>query len=286
MWEQQLVETENGVFEIFTKGEGEPLCVSHLYIEFNANGNRFAGMFEPFYKVFLVNLRGCGNSTDDMTTYNYSMHDSVKDLEAIRKALHIDSWGFAGHSTGGMLALKYAIMHPESLEFIVAGGLCASSDYMRHVGSMYCKDNPNNKRILEILAMLKDPTATLEERRAGSKEWTMMSLYKERSFDNMQSRPNSGKTVSKRLDYYSYEELPTYDLRPQLPEVKTKAYIYGGLYDAQCPYEYAVEAAQLLGNATLTTFSESNHHPSIEEEEKFAAFVTTIFNERAIKEAL
>ncbi|MCH7321374.1 alpha/beta hydrolase [Solibacillus sp. MA9] len=280
MWEQQLIETENGVFEVFISGEGEPICVTHLYSEFNANGNRFAEMFQPFYKVYLVNLRGCGNSTDDTSIYNYSMQDSVKDLEAIRHALHIETWGFAGHSTGGMLALKYAIMHPESLEFIVAGGLCASSDYMRHVGSMYCKENPNNKRILEIMAMLKNPASKIEDRRAGSKEWALMSLYKEKSYDNMVSRPNSGKTVSKRLDYFSYEELPTYDLRPQLPDVKTKAYIYGGLFDAQCPYEYAEEAAKLLGNATLMTFSESNHHPCIEEEEAFAQFVETIFNEQ------
>lgn len=284
MWEQQLIETENGVFEVFTAGEGEPLCVTHLYSEFNANGNRFAAMFVPHYKVYLVNLRGCGNSTADTSILNYSMHDSVEDLEAIRRALEIDSWGFAGHSTGGMLALKYAILHPKSLRFIVAGGLCASSEYMRHVGSMYCKENPNNKRILEILAMLKDPASTLEERRAGSKEWALMSLYKAESYDNMVSRPNSGNTVAKRLDYFSYEELPTFDLRPQLPDVQVKAYIYGGFYDAQCPYDYAEEAAQLLGNATLTTFSESNHHPCIEEEQKFAEFVAAIADEQRKEE--
>ena len=212
MWEQQLIHTENGVFEVFSKGEGSPLCVTHLYSEYNANGSRFAEMFVPFYKVYLVNLRGCGKSTDDLTVFNYSMQDSVEDLEAIRKTLGHETWGFAGHSTGGMLALKYAILHPLNLEFIVAGGLCASSDYMRHPGSIYCKENPNNKRILEILAMLKDPDSTVEQRQAGSKEWALMSLYKEQSVENMVSRPTSGKTVSKRLDYFSYEELPTFDL--------------------------------------------------------------------------
>lgn len=276
MWEQQLIETTRGIFEVFTKGEGKPLCVTHLYSEYNANGNRFAEMFVPYYKVHLVNLRGCGNSTDDVSVFNYGMKDSVADLEALRTALGYDAWGFAGHSTGGMLALDYAILHPESVEFIVAGGLCASAEYMHHPASIYCKENPNNKRILEILAMLADPSSTIEQRRAGSKEWALMSLYKEQSYGNMISRPNSGKTVSKRLDYFSYIELPEFDLRPQLPTVKTKAYIYGGLYDAQCPYEFAVEAADLLANATLTTFAESNHHPVIEEEEKFSEFVRNL----------
>ena len=237
----------------------------------------------PFYKVYLVNLRGCGNSTDDLSKFNYSMHDSVLDLEAVRKALNIDRWGFAGHSTGGMLALVYAIQAPASLNFIVGGGLCPSSDYMRNERSIYCPKNPNNKRIIEIIAMLRNPDSTIEERRAGSKEWALMSLYKASSFDKSVGRPNSGKTVSKRLDYFSYEELPSYDVRPQLPNVHTKAFIYGGLYDAQCPYEYAVETADLLPNATLTTFSESNHRPMIEEEQAFEKFVETIVNTMSIK---
>lgn len=111
----------------------------------------------------------------------------------------------------------------------------------------------------------------------------LMSLHKESSFDNLVSRPNSGKTVSKRLDYFSYEELPNFDLRPQLPDVQTKAFIYGGIYDAQCPYEYAVEVANLLPNATLTTFKESNHFPFVEEELAFEQFVETITKDVSVK---
>lgn len=283
MWEQQLIETENGVFEVFVAGAGEPLCVTHLYSEFNAKGNLFANMFVPHYKVYLVNLRGCGNSTDDVSKFNYGMNNSILDLETIRTALKLESWGFAGHSTGGMLALAYAIQAPSSLTFLVGGGLCPSSEYMYNEGSIYCKKNPNNKRISEIMAMLRNPNSTLEERQAGSKEWSLMSLHKESSFDNLVSRPNSGKTVSKRLDYFSCEELPNFDLRPQLPDVQTKAFIYGGIYDAQCPYEYAVEVANLLPNATLTTFKESNHFPFVEEELEFEQFVETIIKDVSFK---
>ena len=273
MWERQLIETKNGQFEIFVAGEGEPLCITHLYSEFNQNGSIYASQFTPYRKVYLVNLRGCGQSTDEPVEENYSMQQSVSDLEAVREALGIETWGFAGHSTGGMLALKYAIVAPESLQFIFAGGLCASSDYMRHAGSIYCKDNQNNKRIGEIIALLRDPNSSIEERRAGSKEWSLMSLHKEENFENMIKRPSSGKTLTKRLDYFSYKELPTYDLRPELPNVKTKAFLYSGLYDAQCPHVFTDEAARLMPNATMPTFYESNHFPVVEEEGAFHQFV-------------
>lgn len=278
MWEQCLIETVRGTFEVFKKGTGQPVCVTHLYSEFNENGNLFADTFTAHATVYLVNLRGCGNSTDDLSTFNYSMAHTVEDLEAIRQALGFEKWIFAGHSTGGMLALKYAIISPHSLIHIVAGGLCASSDYMHHPDSIYCTDNLNNQRIREILALLGNPESTLEERRAAGKEWSLMSLHHEESYDRMISRPNSGKTVSKRLDYFSYEELPTYDLRPELPHVTTTAYIYCGLHDAQCPHKFSAEAAELMPNATLQTFKDSNHFPSIEEEEAFVQFIAGIFN--------
>ncbi|WP_042478838.1 alpha/beta fold hydrolase [Bacillus ndiopicus] len=278
MWEKILIETTRGTFEVFKKGNGQPICVTHLYSEYDSRGNIFADLFTAHATVYLVNLRGCGNSTDDLSKFNYSMTHTVEDLEAVRLALGFEQWIFAGHSTGGMLALKYAIMHPDSLVYIVAGGLCASSDYMRHPSSIYCSANPNNLRIKEILVMLRNPESTLEERRAGSKEWSLMSLYDEKLYDTMISRPNSGKTVSKRLDYFSYEELPTYDLRPELPHVATTAYIYCGLHDAQCPYEFSAETATLMPNATLQTFEQSNHFPFIEEEETFRQFVMATFS--------
>lgn len=282
-WEQQLIETQRGIFEVFKIGQGPPICVTHLYSEFDARGNRFANMFAEHCTVYLVNLRGCGNSTDDTSNYSYSMKDSVDDLEGIRMALSYEKWGFAGHSTGGMLALMYARHYPASLQYIVAGGLCASSEYMRHPSSIYCKDHPLNKRILEIIAMLKNSNSTLEERQAGNKEWSLMSLYSQESYENMVGRPTSGKTVSKRLDYFSYDELPNFDLRPQLPTTYVTAYIYGGKYDAQCPYEFAVEAAKLLPLSTLATFEASNHFPFIEEEEAFEQFVATIFTDEVNK---
>lgn len=30
MWERKFIETERGKFELFIKGNGEPMCVTHL----------------------------------------------------------------------------------------------------------------------------------------------------------------------------------------------------------------------------------------------------------------
>lgn len=58
MWKTNIVKTTRGNFEYFMKGEGPPLCVTHMYSEYNDNGNTFANPFTDHYSVYLVNLKG------------------------------------------------------------------------------------------------------------------------------------------------------------------------------------------------------------------------------------
>src|SRR5690625_3249247 len=110
------------------------------------------------------------------------MDDAIYDLEAVRQALSIDEWSFAGHSTGGFLALKYAVMYPDSLTKIIAGGLCASGEYMYHPDSIYCKENPNNQKMKDIFEEMRSSDVTREERIELAKEWIMMSLYRKDAY--------------------------------------------------------------------------------------------------------
>ncbi|WP_438317387.1 alpha/beta fold hydrolase [Sporosarcina sp. FA9] len=276
MWIQQFIETTRGSFEVFVKGDGKPICVTHLYSVYNEKGNTFANPFTEDGTVYLVNLRGAGNSVESVQKDDLSMADSIIDLEAIRAALQIDKWAFAGHSTGGMLGLVYAIQAPDSLTRIVIGGAAASKAYMQHPGSIYCPENPNNKRLREILSSINNPTTPVEKKRSFSREWTEMSIYRPEKYDQYFNKPNSGSVVPERLDYYSYTELPNYDITEQLSQITIPTTIYCGLHDAQCPYYFSEEIANAIPNAKLITFNDSNHLPFVEEPEKFVEMAASI----------
>ncbi|WP_411844214.1 alpha/beta fold hydrolase [Salinicoccus sp. HZC-1] len=274
MFEPKLIETKRGNFEVFEKGSGEPLAFTHLYSEFNGYGNLMSQILAEYYSVYVINLRGAGRSDDQKDEFTYSMDDAVRDIEAIREALGIKEWVFSGHSTGGFLALKYAVMYPDSLTKIIAGGLCASYEYMRHPKSIYCDKNPNNKRMKEIFSRLREPATTKEERVELSKEWIMMSLYRKEAYYDMLKKKESGRTLMNKIDYFT-SELPDYDIREELKESPVKAYIYSGRHDTQCPHIFNKEAAELMPNGSLTTFENSNHNPDSEEEQKFIEFIET-----------
>ncbi|OZT76748.1 alpha/beta fold hydrolase [Salinicoccus roseus] len=272
MFEREMIETERGTFEIFKTGNGKPLAFTHLYSEFNTLGNTMSHMLAEHYTVHIINLRGAGGSDGPTEAYTYSMDDAIHDMEAVRKALKMDSWTFSGHSTGGFLALKYAVMYPESLDKIIAGGLSASYEYMHHPDSIYCPENPNNPRMKEIFSELRNPGIAREERIKLSKEWLMMSLHEKASYYKVIDKKESGRTLMDKLDFFT-SELEYYDVRNQLKSTPVKAFIYCGRHDAQCPHIFSEEAAELMPNASLTTFEYSNHNPDVEEEEKFEAFL-------------
>src|SRR5699024_9311587 len=130
MFETKLVELTRGIFEVFTYGQEEPLAYTHLYSEYNSNGNIMSQELSEHYKVYVINLRGSGQSDDQTEDYTYSMDDAIHELDAVRKALDLEKWTFAGHCTGGLLVLKYGVRCPESSTKIKAGRCCGLGDEM------------------------------------------------------------------------------------------------------------------------------------------------------------
>lgn len=273
MWKERMVETARGSFEVFEQGQGEPLAVTHLYSEFNQKGNQMAAAFTDDYHVYLINLRGAGRSVKANESEEYNMDETVKDLEAIRKSLALEKWAFAGHSTGGMLALKYAVNQPESLTKIIVGGAAASKEYGRDKNSIYCKENPHYSRVIEIMSLLNHPDTPLEVRQDVNYEWAKLSYRSEEKLIESMKKPNSGKTVGPRLDYFIKTESPNYDIRKELKAIRIPIFIYSGKFDAQCPLKFGEEIAELIPTAKLTVFEKSNHNPFSEEESKFREFV-------------
>ncbi|WP_419392559.1 alpha/beta fold hydrolase [Cytobacillus praedii] len=273
MWKKVMLETSRGRFEIFICGEGSPLCVTHLYSEYSELGNYFADVFVEKFQVFLINLKEAGNSCKAEVEEELSMLESCKDLEAIRVALHIDKWSFAGHSTGGMLGLMYAINYPSSLIKILVGGAAASNKYMEHEGSMYSVNSPLNERLIELFSIMKSSESTKEDRIKANREWTEMSLYHPIKFNEYFSKPSSGRVVRKRLEYYSYQELPNYNIIDLLSEVSTPAIIYCGKYDTQCPLTFSEEIHRYMSESKMYVFNYSNHVPYIEEQRLFLEMI-------------
>lgn len=276
MRKQQLIHTERGTFELFTKGHGEPLCVTHLYSQFNETGDYFADSFTSLHKVILINLKEAGNSVTACKEEELSMKETVEDLEAIREALNISSWHFAGHSTGGMLGLMYAINYPQSLQSLVVVG-AAASDYTKTKDCIYHPDHPQFAYMQQLIEDLKLPHLTKEERHTLSIKRTKLSLYHPEQYETYFSKPIHKTMAASRMNYFS-KEFRSFDLRKQLASVTTKTLIICGKHDVQCPIASSLQIHQGIRNSSFIPFEHSNHYPFLEEQKKFSSIITDFYH--------
>ncbi|MCA0171086.1 alpha/beta fold hydrolase [Bacillus sp. RAR_GA_16] len=268
MWEQRFVQTERGRFEVYVKGNGPPLCVTHLYSEFNESGDYFADGFTKDHTVYLVNLKDAGNSDSVRAAYEYFMFETVFDLESIREALQIKRWVFAGHSTGGMLGCLYGIHASRSLDALLMVGAAAREYATSSSACIYHIDHPNHEMMQQFIERLKDPNLEQNKRQKIAEERTKLSLYRPDDYRSFFSKPIHKKMSAARMNFFAREILQ-FDVTKQLHVVNTPTFIACGRFDVQCPLPFSEEMANFIPLAQLVIFEESNHYPFLEEKVSF-----------------
>ncbi|MEH0975586.1 alpha/beta hydrolase [Bacillus mobilis] len=275
MWKQKMIHTKRGTFELFTKGNGEPLCITHHYSQFNETGDYFADVFTATHRVLLINLRDAGNSAKANSAEELSMIETVHDLEAIRDALQLPTWHFAGHSTGGMLGLLYAITYPSSLQSLVVAG-AAASNYTKTPFCIYHRAHPQFHYMQQLIENLKKPDLTSEERKELSTERTKLSLHNPENYNSYFCKPIKKTMSASRMNAFSHE-YPSFDLRKYLPSINIKTLIICGRHDVQCPIQYSIEMHDGIRNSIFVIFEESNHYPFLEESSRFTSITQEFF---------
>lgn len=277
-WKKELLATKRGSFEIFTKGTGAPLCVTHLYSEFNESGDYFAESFTHSHKVYLVNLREAGCSEKAHEPYQLSMLETILDLEGIREALGLSCWSFAGHSTGGMLGVMYGIYFSESLDSIVIVGAAAREFVTFSSNCIYNPRHAQFERMQELIETLKLPNVLEVDRKVLSVERTKLSLYQPERYGKMFDKKIHKKMSAIRMDFFN-RELSLFDVTRKLELISVRTLIICGKHDVQCPLEYSVEMNELIPNSDLLIFDKSNHYPFLEEKDLFRIEIDRFFKE-------
>ena len=268
-WTQAIIKTVRGEFEVFTKGEGHPLCVTHHYSEYNETGDYFADAFTNTNKVFLINLREAGNSAKAVHPYQLSLLETVLDLEAIREALGFNKWGFAGHSTGGMLGVVYGIYFSGKLSFNVIVGAAAREYMTFSKNCIYNEQHPQFEKMQELMENLKQPGLSTAEKSSLKIQRTKLSLANPDKYDDYFANDIRKELSALRLNFFS-RELHVFDVTRKLGLVTAPTLIMCGKHDVQCPLEYSVEMKELIPGSTLAIFDDSNHYPFLEEAERFS----------------
>lgn len=239
--------------------------------------------FDPdFYRIILIDQRGCGRSKPLGSTTHNTTDDLVRDIEAIRIALGISKWLVFGGSWGSTLALCYALAFPERVTGLILRGIFLSRPtelhwFLGEVKTFFpehwqtlCDYLPANKRHNPIEAYEKLIFSdNLEVSIPAAIQWNafegnIMTLLPRPSNPNDANVNGEIELARARIQIYYIQNHCFVGGRDLLAEANAKlahipTQIIQGRYDMVCPPMTAWELAQAMPHAELQMIADAGH---------------------------
>jgi proline iminopeptidase len=262
-------------------GEGPPVVVLHGGPEFDHTYllpelDRLSDSARLVY----YDQRGRGRSSGEPG--EVGIESEIADLDRVRRELRFDTIAVLGHSWGGVLAMEYAVRHPERVSHLILANTApaAAADV---------------ERFREHLARLRSPDDV--ERMAEirrSAPYRAGELGAEAEFDRIHFRvavrdPQLVEGIVPRLLTHVTPErvlaaraietrlvddtwgVPGYDLVPKLAELNVPTLVVHGRYDF-IPVDLAARIADALPRGRLVVL-DCGHFAYLEEPDAFAHVV-------------
>jgi proline iminopeptidase len=250
-------------YDVAGEGHGETVVVLHGGRGIGDHRSDFQA-YRPLaerYRVLAYDQRGCGASS---LTPPYTFAQLADDLEAVRRQFCGDRrMTVIGGSFGGMIALTYAVRHPQGLSRLVLRGTAASHHHEAEAIENFKArlHKATSASIAMVHKMFSDRVIDDTELRLI---WlALLPLYYE-AFD---ADAALERTRTLQLHAETHNALfadKSYDLRAALSTIGVPTLVVVGEHDWICPVSQSREIADGIPGARLVVVPNANHAVHIE----------------------
>jgi L-proline amide hydrolase len=245
---------------------------SHDYVEPIAELSRFGR------GAVLYDQLGCGSSRHlpDAPAGFWTPQLYKDELSLLAHELGIaDRYAVVGQSWGGMLAMEYALDHPEGLRAIVVADSPASIPLWVEEANRLRRDLPADVQETltrhEEAGTTDDPAYEEAVRVFYDRHLCRLDPWPDcvdRSFAQMAADPTVYHTMNGPSEFHCIGSLRTWDITDRLHEITTPTLLISGRYDEATPHIVEQIHTRIPG-AQWELFEESSHMPHVEEPEAF-----------------
>ncbi len=213
--------------------------------------------------------RGGGRSAVDRDT-PVGWREQVADLEALRTLWGIDRLTLTGYSWGGLLAMLYAVTHPDRVERLA---LLSPAPAWKGGRAEFERRFQLRSQAPALLAAREALRASgLRERDPAAHQARLFALAVGGWFhDPARADGLTPFRLTERTQRAVWDSLGEYDLRPSLQRLSLPAIVLHG-DDDPIPWETARETADALG-APFHLLPGCGHVPYVEAFDRFVALL-------------
>ncbi len=257
-----------------TIGQGLPLLLLHGGPSFDhhyllPDMDHLADAFRLIY----YDQRGRGTSVGKVDPAQVSIQSEMDDLEYVRAYFQLERAALLGHSWGGLLALEYALRHPERVSHLVLLNTAPASheDCMlfEQERDSHAPDDAVLVRELESSPAYAEGDLAVSA--AANRAYFRATLRSPELLDRLIEHVHTGWTqedvlraraIGNRYWGETYESTG-YDLLPKLKEIHIPTLVLHGDYDF-VPVACAAHIAEAILAARLVVLSDCGHFSYLE----------------------
>ena len=228
------------------------------------------------YRLIYYDQRGRGRSAANVKPEDVTLASDIADIDAVREHYKLDSAILLGHSWGTVLALEYALRHPQRVSRMIlmnpapastADLMGFRSHYLQQLGA----DREKQRQIVASAAYKDgDPAAVSERYRLHFKP----AFVKPAAYEALMARMKvefvregkegivKARAVEDRLMLDTWER-NDYDLVPRLRSLGTPTLVITADHDF-IPVSVGEHVAKALPHAKLVTLKSCGHFTYLE----------------------
>jgi proline iminopeptidase len=240
-------------------------------------GMRFFGALAgDARQVVLWDQLGCGRSDQPDDDSLWRVERFVEEVEAVRTGLGLGRVHLLGQSWGGMLALSYALEHPEAVRSLTLSGtpvsaalLLASiterrlelgaSEHMRLL-RFEAEGRTTDPAYLDLVVRLH---ARITRRSTPYEPATSEREFRELVLPTFEAMGRVYRVMWGEHSFHPTGNLLTWDVSERLSEIRVPALVLCGAHDAVTPEMHRRLAEGIVG-ARFVIFGQSSHLISLE----------------------
>jgi len=257
--------TTNGI-TLHYKADSQPGSIPIVFLNSLGSDLRIWDNIVPYFtkshSIICYDKRGHGLS--DCPPAPYAIQDHTDDVAALVEFLGHEKAILIGDSVGGMIALDYAIQHPEKVTELVLCDTAAklgTTDYWQ-------------ERIETLQSSGYSQLAEMILSRWFSPDYSTRCPAEYNGYRNMLTRTPLEGYIG------TCQAIRDADLREPAQNMTAPTLVLCGAEDSATPPELVSELAKILPNARFELIEEAGHIPSIEQPQVMAEKIKLFLEER------
>jgi proline iminopeptidase len=267
-------------------GHGLPIMILHGGPDFDQQYllpemDRLADEFHLVY----YDQRGRGRSFSGVQPQDVTMVTEVEDLDRVRESLGLESIAMLGHSWGGLLAMEYAIRHPERVSHLILMSPAPASraDAAALRAELARRKSPaQTKRMTELRSDPRFRSGDIDSEAEYYRIHFGTTLRNPDWLDAVVRRLRSafteeGIVAARAIEDQLYEdtwERNEYDLIPALRQLDIPTLVMTGDNDF-VPWEVTARIAEAIRGSRIEVLADCGHFPYLEQLEATRTIISS-----------